>query len=179
MLCWCAVWGFSAFCSSPWPSSGSLCLARGNPEVREQIKSCLEWEHSQTTDRRKMLGKVSLWLKDASWVRDYSPVTGKQCEWGDVSTLDSAKISVGHCWRHFSTPFSRIPSFRGFWGPLPLSSSQKRLWSQVTLGLILALPLKTEFLDTFLNHSELWFPHLLNDMGSHHLPYIECCVFII
>lgn len=65
MLSLCAAWGSSAFCSSCWSSFGSLCLTSGNPEVRKQIRSCLGWEHTLTTDGRKMLGKVPPWWKSA------------------------------------------------------------------------------------------------------------------
>lgn len=106
MPCLCAVWGFSASCSSPWPLSGSLSLARGNPEVREQIRSCREQVHSQTTGRWKTLGEVPPWVKNTLWGRGYLPLTGEQSRWGDVSPLDSAKISYDHWWHYLNFPFS-------------------------------------------------------------------------
>ena len=151
MPCSCAVWGFSASCSSPWPSSGSLCLARGNPEVRERIKSCLEWKHTQTTDRRKMLGKVSLWLKSTPWVRGDLPVAGKPSEWGAVSPFDSNQLwplLTSPIVPLFSNPF--LPQFlRALPSLFPLGRAAESDDPQVWFWLCrLRLSFQTHFLTT-------------------------------
>lgn len=111
--------------------------------------SCLEWEHSQTTDSGRPLGEVSTWLKKVAWVRNYVSVTGQPSE-NLLWSLLSFKSSF------FSNPF--LPSFC-FKSPYLCHSPRRGYGSWRILGLILALPLETEFLETFLSHSELQIPH--------------------
>lgn len=92
--CCCAVRGFSASCSSPWPSRGSLCSARGNPEVRGQIRSRLQWAPSKPQTAPERWTKYPLGWK-AAGVQDYLPVTGEPRE-RDVSASHSAKTNSDH-----------------------------------------------------------------------------------